>query len=199
MCGRYYVADDLADRLEAMKQAFGKSDLSALPGAMRAGDVRPSREAIVLASRNDVISAVPMRWGFTAFEGGKLLINARAETARQKKTFASSIERRRCAIPASRFYERNAAGEQVSFRRSDGQMLFLAGFYRPQHDGDRFIILTTAANESMLPLHDRMPLLLKAEDVRAWTDDNTRLDGFLRAEQPALTREQEYEQLTLDF
>ena len=47
-------------------------------------------------------------------------------------------------------------------------MLYMAGLYNRYQDEDRFVILTTAANESMKPVHDRMPLLLERDEISKW-------------------------------
>ncbi|MDE7259344.1 MAG: SOS response-associated peptidase [Lachnospiraceae bacterium] len=41
----------------------------------------------------------------------------------------------------------------------------MAGLYNRYQNEDRFVILTTAANESMNPVHDRMPLLLEQDEI----------------------------------
>ena len=75
--------------------------------------------------------------------------------------------------------------------------MFLAGFYSKYEDGDHFVILTTQANQSMAPVHSRMPLVLERNQVRDWIMDG---DGFreLLGQVPAgLARSCEYEQQTL--
>ena len=98
--------------------------------------------------------AEQMRWGFPGFEKGKLLINARAETALERPTFGrvyrigavlslpgdfmSGIRARR-SLPLS---ERNT-------------VLFMAGCYNRYEGQERFVILTTDANSSVAPVHNR--------------------------------------------
>ena len=50
--------------------------------------------------------------------------------------------------------------------------MFLAGCYNLYEDGHRFVILTTAANPSMEPVHDRMPLILEPGEVKRWLLDD---------------------------
>ena len=49
------------------------------------------------------------------------------------------------------------------FTRSDSTVMYLAGFCDWFENERRFVILTTAANESMKKVHDRMPLILEKE------------------------------------
>lgn len=60
-------------------------------------------------------------------------------------------------IPAAGFYEWSRQKEKNTFYRKDGKPLYLAGFYDRFDKEDRFVILTTVANASMRPVHDRMP------------------------------------------
>lgn len=64
-------------------------------------------------------------------------------------------------------------------------------------DGERFVILTTAANESMEPVHDRMPLILEPDEVGPWIWDDERTKSLLEKEPCLLERRTDYEQMTL--
>ena len=116
----------------------------------------------------DPISAEILKWGFPGFDKGKLLINARAESVKTKSTFADSFASRRCVLPAAGFYEWDRKKEKVTFRLGDKPILYLAGIYRPYGAEKRFVVLTREANDSMRPVHDRMPLILSKEEVRPW-------------------------------
>ena len=60
-----------------------------------------------------------------------------------------------------------------------------------------FVILTTEANHSLQGVHDRMPLVLKEEDVKRWILDKERAEILLSQAPPLLSSFQEYEQQTL--
>ena len=75
--------------------------------------------------------------------------------------------------------------------------MFMAGFYGRYEDGDRFVILTTAANASMKPVHDRMPLLLERDEAAGWVLDDGKTEAILHKVPCLLERRTEYEQLTL--
>ena len=160
-------------------------------------EVFPSDGAPVLVLREGKVVPAVMGWGFPGMQGGRNVINARAETALEKRMFRDSVSHRRAAVPVSWFYEWNQNKEKYTFTREDGQVLFLAGFYSKYEDGDHFVILTTQANQSMAPVHSRMPLVLERNQVRDWIMDG---DGFreLLGQVPAgLARSCEYEQQTL--
>ena len=99
-------------------------------------------------------------------------------------------------IPASGFYEWNRLREKNTFTRSNASVLYLAGFCDWFDNERRFVILTTAANESMIKVHDRMPLILEKEQLEDWFD-NEKMQVILRQGPVMLKRQAEYEQLSL--
>lgn len=104
---------------------------------------------------------------FAACPGHGVLVNARAETAGLKSTFAPCLQAGRCIVDASCFFEWRhaqgaARGEKYRVARADAEPLHMAAL----HDGNgHFVILTQAANEQMAPLHDRMPVLLHTPEL----------------------------------
>ena len=138
-----------------------------------------------------------MRWGFKAPGGKGLVFNARSESVLEKRMFRDSVSHRRVAVPVSWFYEWNQSKEKYTFTREDGQVLFLAGFYSKYEDGDHFVILTTQANQSMAPVHSRMPLVLERDQVRDWIMDEDGFRGMLEQVPARLSKSCEYEQQTL--
>lgn len=115
----------------------------------------------------------------------------------EKPSFKNGILHRRIVIPATWFYEWNRNKEKNTFRRSDTPVLFMAGCYNRYEDGDRFVILTTEANSSMKPVHDRMPLILEQDEIADWILDGEKTTNFLKKTSCLLERKSEYEQLSL--
>ena len=175
------------------------------PSARFTGDIRPSDSATVISSlHNCRMTATSQKWGFPGFQTGKLIINARAESALNKRMFRDSLLRRRLIIPASGFYEWNSAKEKVTFSPvkptvSSSPILFLAGFYNHFEDGDRFVILTTSANDSMKEVHDRMPLTLEPWELEDWLFNSQKTEDLLHKTPALLNQKQEYMQQSLRF
>ncbi len=198
MCGRYQFGEDAG---RAVRRLAAAAD-PALE-QMRYGDIYPSEAAVILSERGGGLYAEPMHWGFPAAQSKQLLINARAETALQKPSFSDSVMRRRCVIPASGFYEWDAKKRRAAFTRPEHSSLYMAGFYRMFEGGKRFVILTAAANESVSPVHDRMPLILEESELEDWILEDGRTAEFLRKAGPLLRAEfpgetpPAYEQLSL--
>ena len=135
-----------------------------------AGDICPSQVAPVLVSRGEKIVGEFQQWGLPGFRGRQQIINARAETVTEKPMFRRSVAFQRCVIPATGFYEWDSAKHKYFFQMP-GQPIYLAGIYDNINGVNCFIILTTEPNDSVAPIHDRMPLLLSHEQVRPWLVD----------------------------
>ncbi len=187
MCGRFYV-----DRgtLREVERAVSRAGFSCEPS----GDILPSQFSLVLTGKEPGLSGQRMRWGFPQSRKKGLLINARAETVLERQTFRESVLHRRCVIPAGHFYEWDPEKNKVEFQRTDSPVLYMAGFYNCFSDGDHFIILTTRANSSVAPVHDRMPLILEEGELRSWIYDEGFLPLALKKEPAALERHQDFEQ-----
>lgn len=119
------------------------------------------------------------------YPSGARQINARSETVHEKQAFRAAFEQRRCVVPADGFYEwlkqDGASGASSAkskqpfwFHPTQDKLFRFAGIYETWRDPERgihlrtFSILTTPANDVVAPIHDRMPALLSARDLRAW-------------------------------
>lgn len=118
------------------------------------------------------------------------MINVRAESILEKKTFKNALLRRRCIIPANGFYEWKKPDKQPYFiHAANDDLLYFAGIteYWTGADGS-FIqsaaIITTSANETMQPIHERMPVILPPEIWDSWLKDSFQdaasLQSFLK-------------------
>jgi putative SOS response-associated peptidase YedK len=102
-------------------------------------------------------------------------INARSETVADKPTFRHALRKRRCLIPADGFFEwlaRDGRKQPYCFRPWDERPWAFAGLWeRWEGEGgpvESCAILTTAANELVRPVHDRMPVILPERHWAAW-------------------------------
>ena len=191
MCGRYFVDDEMWREIKKICKQIDDSKLK-----VTRGDVRPTDMAVVLMGMKEVRTE-QMQWGFTQQYQEGLLINARAETVLSKPSFRDSMRHCRCAIPAVGFYEWNKAKEQVSFRMPQSKILYMAGIWQPTAKEKQFTILTTSPNDSVSPVHDRMPLVLTSEEIIPWIQSFDAAEKLLTKTPPFLEHKQEYEQLSL--
>ncbi len=147
-----------------------------------------------------------MRWGLIPYWAkdpsiGLKTINAMAETAAEKPAFRDAMKLRRCLIPADGFYEWLRLGpkgkQPYNFGMADDSPFAFAGLWERWRDhNDQTIetctILTTKPNCLVADVHDRMPVMLRAEDYDLWLDpgitDPKRVVDCLRPFDAALMR-----------
>lgn len=131
-------------------------------------------------------AATLMRWGLPGFKSGRSIVNARSESAAEKPLFADALASRRCLVPATGFYEWDAAKRRYRFSLPDADELYMAAFFSPYRDGPRCCILTTSPNASVVPIHDRMPVVLGREQLEPWLYDDDAVAGILASRPPVL-------------
>lgn len=184
MCGRYAIEsrEENAFLKEILEDVDRRYAGNPILSKMKTGEIFPTETVPILALEKGKTTPVLMNWGFprTGSPGG-VVINARAETAMEKNMFRSSLLFRRCVVPSTGFYE----WKQQDQKKKDkyllyppgDPMLYMAGLYSlfPYgQDGQMpgFVIVTTAANTSVSPIHSRMPLVLSRHESDAWLADS---------------------------
>lgn len=159
-------------------------------------NIAPTQEAPVIGLDAETGRALRMfRWGLVprwskALSGSAPMINARAESIAEKPAFRDAFRKRRCLVPADGFYEWSkdkSAGDRRPWRifATDRPAFAFAGIWEAWRDPAAgaesellrsFAIVTTAANSAIAPIHDRMPVILRAEDEDAWLAADTPAD-----------------------
>jgi len=189
MCGRF----TLRARPQAVAEAF---ELLELPDLSPRYNIAPTQTVATVrfdpAQGGRVLTR--QRWGLVPSWAddpaiGNRMINARAETVATKPAFRKAFSTRRCLVVADGFYEwqKTPEGKQPYFMaRPDNAPFAFAGLWEcwgPERM-ETCTIITTSANESMRPLHDRMPVILSPTDYATWlnphTHDRQQLESLLR-------------------
>lgn len=197
MCGRFYIDDETAREIEKIARRIDRK-------MAKTGDVHPSEPALILRADHDSIVSEVLRWGYESGRKNTLVFNARTETVRERPMFRYDFETRRCLIPACKFYEWKDTGakkkEKYEFFAPE-EVLYLAGIYHKDPEGDRFTILTREAEGCMVGIHSRMPLILRREDMENWLFSETEARKLLDRHFEDLRRQerepQEYRQISL--
>ena len=175
MCGRY-LFDPLSGELDEYWQIISnvKNKLKEKDKrqSIASGEVFPSQNVFILGSnRNGGIVAGSAIWGFNNYGNRRLLINARSETVSEKSLSRTPFRNSRCVFIMNGFYEWDDSKDKYLFSNEEG-LVYVGGFCRTNiQDGDNSvesIILTTIANDSVSPIHDRMPLIISPDDIREW-------------------------------
>lgn len=156
-------------------------------------NVAPTQPVTVVLQRDEGRFIELHRWGLVPAwadspAAGARMINARAETVATSSAFRASFLRRRCVIPADGFYEWRREGKVkqpfLIHTRGDEPLAF-AGLWAPWRDpatGDWLLstaVVTTAANEVVGQLHNRMPAILSADEWPLWIDPMISDPGLL--------------------
>ena len=179
MCGRFYIAEDGDTGLQEIIRALNRKGTQ-----VKTGEVRPGDSTAVIANNKSLQPApFAMPWGF-AMTDGKLIINARSETAAGKPMFRDGMLQRRCLIPASHYFEwekRQREKVKYAIKPAESGMLFMAGLYRIEGNKARFTILTRTPAEPIAFIHDRMPVILPHAALQDWLNPRYNAADVLRA------------------
>jgi putative SOS response-associated peptidase YedK len=152
-------------------------------------NVCPTQDQMAVRLRDGEPEAVLLRWGLVPpwapdLGVGNRMINARGETVDTKPAFRDAFRSRRCLILVDGFYEWQAipgVKRKVPFavRLADGVPFALGGLWESWHARgstetiETCTVVTTAANPLMMPIHDRMPVILDPSAYGAWLDPAT--------------------------
>lgn len=183
MCTRYYLSSSTPELQKII------SDVKVSPLSRRfitggspvktEGEIRPTDVVPVLAPNPRGEEMVfPMKWGYTnPYKGGKLILNARSETAFEKLTFKYDWLNHRCIIPATYYFEwahkKDAdgnikIGDRYIIQPKGESVTWLCGLYHIEDNLPTFVVLTREPGKEIEDIHDRMPLILPSSLTSEW-------------------------------
>lgn len=193
MSGRFYLKSPPAK----VAELFGVEVREDFPPRFNISPTQPV--AVIRQSERRKREFALMRWGFVpSWAKGEFLenlakrplFNARSETAMEKATFRSALQRRRCLVPADGFYEwqsKPAKAKQpfAIHKRKEGLFGF-AGIWETAVDGDggeidTLAILTAPAGPDIRMLHSREPIVIAPETFKLWLEADERDAGVIAA------------------
>jgi len=174
MCGRY----TLTSSPEALRALFAYGEQPNFPPRY---NIAPTQPIPVVRLVDGKRQFSLMRWGLLPSwvkdpKTFSLVINARGETAIEKPAFRAAMKRRRCLIPVDGFYEWRAGGARKQpyfIHAKTGAPLAFAGLWETWtgpngEELDTAAIVTTTANLTLTPIHDRMPVIVAPEAFDLW-------------------------------
>lgn len=195
MCGRFVSASSAETIAEYFGAAFNGESLGENYNVAPTNDIYG-----VVADADGSLRLEAFHWGLIPSWAkdrkiGAKMINARAETLAEKPAYKSVFKNRRCIIPMDGFYEWKAGTEdgpvtakgkpakQPMFIHSqNGEPLAVAGLWSVWKDpdagegGEHWLhsatVVTTSANGTMSPVHDRMPVVLPKSLWDEWLNPN---------------------------
>lgn len=173
MCGRF-AAGQLTQRqmLDLMEHfLYGKllPDGTA-PTANPSYHVRPSDIINLAFSNENGFLLSTAKWQMTPKGGSQAVINSKIESSNY---WVDYWKKGRCIIPALGYYEwLETKGRKephfISVKRN-APLLFFAGFYHRETDGTYACsIITRKPSPQIAHLHDRMPVIMSADEINDW-------------------------------
>jgi len=181
MCGRFVLFDEAED--EELRRIVDEIN-QRLKGAddapkLKTGEIFPTDNVPILVARNGKQSAHPAKWGFPNINKSGVIINARSESLEEKPMFRRSFHERRCLIPAAGYFEwkKKDAKKEKFLIRTEYPLLYMAGLYgiyRDKNDSPytSFVIITTGPAPAIAHIHNRMPAILRPDQVDIWLNSN---------------------------
>ncbi len=184
MCGRF----NLIATPQQVKETF---DLQDLPVFQSSYNITPGQTVLAIVPANDPnqgdggLCAVQLLWGLIPSwskdrQISHSLVNARAETVREKPSFRSAFQKRRALILANGYFEwqkLESRKQAFHLHRQDNALFAFAGLWEHwQHDQDTLYsctIITTAAAGRVQPIHERMPVIMPQNYYHPWLDRTT--------------------------
>lgn len=163
-----------------MRRLFGYPEMPNFPARY---NVAPTQPIPIVRLFEGQRQFALVRWGFIPSwvkdpKTFALVINARGETVNDKPAFKNAMKRRRCLIPADGFYEwkRDGATKRPHYiHRKDGAPFAFVGLWETWmgpngEELETAAIVTTQANRTLAPIHDRMPVILPPDAWEMWLD-----------------------------
>ncbi len=187
MCGRFVSASSADEIAKYFDATPPEVELD------HSYNVAPTNDIYGIVDSPDGRRLAVFHWGLVPawakeLKLGQKMINARAETLLSKGAFKAALTRRRCLIPADGFFEwKKVPGQKAKkpmyIHRLDGEPLAFAGLWETWRDPNgppdapllhSATIITTAANRTMEPVHDRMPVILPPGAWDRWLSTDNR-------------------------
>jgi putative SOS response-associated peptidase YedK len=174
MCGRYNLIHDPAVWRLTRPIKVGKT----APFQPRY-NIAPGQLVPVYREAGDGLELLDMTWGYvphfiTDNHPNVHPINARAESAFDKPFFRESMQKRRCLIPATGYYEwqaRDGSKQPFHIHLTRQHPFLMAGIWDYLGDDKSqptVAILTTKAPMDLGAIHDRMPVIIPNELIYNW-------------------------------
>ena len=180
MCGRFAQAQTREEYLAYLADEADR-DIAYDPEPIGRYNVAPGTKVLLLSERDEQLHLDPVLWSYAPGWWDKQpLINARVETAATSRMFKPLWQHGRAICFADGWFEWKREGQKKQpyfIHRKDGQPLFFACIGSAPYDrGDQnegFVIVTAAADQGLVDIHDRRPVVFSPDAALAWLDCST--------------------------
>ncbi|TCN24821.1 SOS response-associated peptidase [Mesobacillus foraminis] len=200
MCGRFTLTADFEQLIERFEIESFHLDDEYVPSY----NIAPSQSVLAVINNGHINKMGYLKWGLIPSWAkepsiGYKMINARGESLMEKPSFKNAYRKKRCLVIADSFYEWSRVGGKkkipMRIKLKTDEVFAMAGLWEQWKTpiGDSVFsctVITTAPNQLVRNIHDRMPVILRPEDEKVWLDPSIQdphlLDPLLRPLDPEL-------------
>ena len=175
MCGRFasYKHHEKLNKIFDLKNK--------IENKLNSYNVTPGQNINIILNYNYYNYILESNWGYSfvnkTTNQNQIVINSRIETINDKLLFKESFTKRKCIIPINGYYEwKNNGNQKIPYfiQLGDGELIYLAGIWRKELKGDKkvrvFSIITRHADSKIKHIHNRMPIILNANEAFEYID-----------------------------
>ena len=191
MCGRYSSLTkdeiiEICNIIEGLSLQILHNDFKI--ESSHSGEVRPTDNAPVIIHRGTgAVSIEDLRWGFKKWDSTGVIINARVETLHIKPMFSRLLHEGRCVVPTREYYEWEKVGKNKVkhfVKDRDSNLIFMAGLYRKASKSGKgeYVIITKDAEGDVRKIHDRMPVILRVDQIEGWLSGKLQPEDIIKAD-----------------
>jgi putative SOS response-associated peptidase YedK len=169
--------------MEALVQQF-RAELGPVQKWLPQFNIAPKDNVLAIRLADGRRQFALLNWSLVpSWSKGKKLpyttFNARADRVKFAPAYRMAYKNRRCLVLADSYIEWQKAGKTrlpMRYEVDGGQPFAIAGLWESWHDPidktappfETCTVIVTDANELTAIVHDRMPVILDAEDYDAW-------------------------------
>lgn len=189
MCGRFHLstsAENLVELFDVKRNELGDWK--------PCYNIAPTMTVAIIREHENERIMSGAHWGLVPFwadekRTGFSMINARAETVAEKRSFKDPIRKSRCIVPADGWFEWREEGgskQPYHFHLAGNTIAPFAGIctWNEKLELLSCSIIVTEANPVAAEIHDRMPVILGRHAVDQYLDHETELDDVLELLRP---------------
>jgi len=180
MCGRFEFKTKKDDLEEIFRKYIGKIKMDYdISEVLKEENIAPTDRIRIIVHEDDQYKVKVMKWAIKTKVMDysrkdkepyieKDIFNSRIETLKKSPAWKKLLEENRCLVPMTAFYEwipKEGKKEPQRINIEQQEIFFAGGIFEKKDlKGESSAsIITCEPNEFMKPIHNRMPVLFKAE------------------------------------
>ncbi len=176
MCGRFENKIDENFLLQLLQEIKVKLIIDDSVKKRKLENIAPTDKIFSIRLINDELILSMLNWGIKFAEDSPLIFNSRIETIKEKKFWRALLDKNRCIVPMSGFYEWKKEGtRKVPYKifLPGNQIFYVPALYFIDKEKKIFTsLITTVPNKFIKQIHHRMPVILDFENALKYLSNN---------------------------